>query len=90
METKFETPVKTSNKKRPNKSYILSMAQFKGGITENERTQLSTLTVKNAMQRINNKAMSEVESNQLTYEQNVALQILIAKFVNDVDNVLKK
>ena len=32
METKFETPVKTSNKKRPNKSYILSMAHVKGGI----------------------------------------------------------
>jgi hypothetical protein len=42
------------------------------------------------MQRVNNKTMSEVESNQLTDEQNIALQMLIAKFVNDVDQVLKK
>jgi hypothetical protein len=90
METKFETPVKTSNKKRPNKSYILSMAHVKGGISENERTQLATLTVKNAMQRVNNKAMSEVEANQLSDEQNIALQMMIAKFVNDVEQILKK
>ncbi len=90
METKMETPVKTSNKKRPNKSYILSMAHVKGGISENERTQLATLTVKNAMQRVNNKTMSEVESNQLNDEQNIALQMLIAKFVSDVDQILKK
>ncbi len=90
METKMQTPAKTSNKKRPNKSYILSMVQFKGSINENERTQLATLTVKNAMQRINNKAMAEKEENQLTVEQNIALQILISKFVNDIDQVLKK
>lgn len=90
METKNQMPVKTSNKKRPNKSYILSMAHFKGGISENERTQLATLTVKNAMQRINNKAMSEVETNKLSNEENIALQILIAKFVADIDKVLKK
>ena len=90
METKFETPVKTSNKKRPNKSYILSMAQIKGGISENERTQLATLTVKNAMQRVNNKAMSDKEEIQLTDEQNIALQMMIAKFVNDVEQILKK
>ena len=90
METKIETPVKTSNKKRPNKSYILSMAHVKGGISENERTQLATLTVKNAMQRVNNKAMSEVEANQLSDEQNIALQMMIAKFVNDVEQILKK
>jgi hypothetical protein len=90
MESKMEAPVKTSNKKRPNKSYILSMAQVKGGISENERTQLATLTVKNAMQRVNNKTMSEVESNQLSDEQNIALQMMIAKFVNDVEQILKK
>lgn len=89
METKNQMPVKTSTKKRPNKSYILSMAQFKGGISENERTQLATLTVKNAMQRINNKAMSDNENNQLSNEQNIAIQILIAKFVSDIEKVIK-
>tara|TARA_R110000868_G_C10787599_1_gene756017 strand:+ start:670 stop:942 length:273 start_codon:yes stop_codon:yes gene_type:complete len=90
MGTKIETPVKTSNKKRPNKTYILYMAQIKGGISENERTQLATLTVKNALQRVNNRAMSEKEETQLSIEQNIALQMMIAKFVNDVEQILKK
>lgn len=90
METKIEMPVKTSTKKRPNKTYIMKMAEVKGGLTENERTQLTTLQVKNAMQRVNNRAMSDKESNQLTTEQNIALQILMTKFANDIEQVLKK
>jgi hypothetical protein len=90
MERKIEMPVKTSTKKRPNKTYIMKMAEVKGGLSENERTQLATLRVKNAMQRVNNKAMSDKESNQLTTEQNIALQILMTKFANDIEQVLKK
>jgi hypothetical protein len=90
MERKIEMPVKTSTKKRPNKTYIMKMAEVKGGLTENERTQLTTLQVKNAMQRVNNRAMSDKESNQLTTEQNIALQILMTKFANDIEQVLKK
>ena len=90
MERKIEMPVKTSAKKRPNKTYIMKMAEVKGGLTENQRTQLATLRVKNAMQRVNNRAMSDKESNQLTTEQNIAMQILMTKFANDILQVLKK
>jgi hypothetical protein len=42
------------------------------------------------MQRVNNIAMSDKESNQLTTEQNIAMQILMTKFANDILQVLKK
>jgi ribosome recycling factor len=85
-----EAPVKTSEKKRPNKAFIQRMAEFRGHMTGNERTQLATLSVKNAMQRVNNKAMIDDVTQNLTTKQNAELQKLIKAFVNSVDEVLKQ
>jgi len=85
----IEEPVKTSDRKRPNKTFIQQMAKFRGHITENEKTQLETLKVKNIMQRVNNKAMSDEES-AFTKEENIALQIIIDRFVKDVKQILNK
>jgi hypothetical protein len=83
--TEKQAPVKTSDKKRPNKTFIQQMAEFRGHMTENEKTQLKSLEVKNAMQRVNNRAMDE----KLTNEQNAELLKLMGDFVKNIDKVLK-
>lgn len=80
-----EAPVRTSEKKRPNKTFIQQMAEFRGHMTENEKTQLSGLEVKNALQRVNNRAMDE----KFDSKQNKELQKLMADFVKGVNAVLK-
>lgn len=70
-----KAPEKTSNRNRPNKAYIEQMAAFRGHMTGNEKTQLATLNVKNAMQRVNNRAMSDNADNNFNAEQNEKLQI---------------
>ena len=80
-----QAPVRTSEKKRPNKTFIQQMAEFRGHMTENEKTQLSGLEVKNALQRINNRAMDE----KFDSKQNVKLQKLMAEFVKGVATVLQ-
>lgn len=82
-------PVKTSNKKRPNKTYITLMAEFRGHMTGNEKTQLKTLEVKNVLQKINNRAMSETKGTEFTTDENAKLQKLINDFVKEVSKVLK-
>lgn len=82
---KVEAPVRTSEKKRPNKTFIQQMAEFRGHMTENEKTQLSGLEVKNALQRVNNRAMDE----KFDSKQNKELQKLMADFVKGVNAVLK-
>ena len=85
VENKVEAPVRTSEKKRPNKTFIQQMAEFRGHMTENEKTQLSGLEVKNALQRVNNRAMDE----KFDSKQNVKLQKLMADFVKGVTAVLQ-
>jgi hypothetical protein len=85
VENKVEAPVRTSEKKRPNKTFIQQMAEFRGHMTENEKTQLSGLEVKNALQRVNNRAMDE----KFDSKQNVKLQKLMAEFVKGVTAVLQ-
>lgn len=80
-----EAPVRTSEKKRPNKTFIQQMAEFRGHMTENEKTQLSGLEVKNALQRVNNRAMDE----KFDSKQNAKLQKLMAEFVKGVTAVLQ-
>lgn len=82
---KVEAPVRTSEKKRPNKTFIQQMAEFRGHMTENEKTQLSGLEVKNALQRVNNRAMDE----KFDSKQNAKLQKLMADFVKGVTAVLQ-
>jgi len=85
VENKLEAPVRTSEKKRPNKTFIQQMAEFRGHMTENEKTQLSGLEVKNALQRVNNRAMDE----KFDSKQNAKLQKLMAEFVKGVTGVLQ-
>ena len=83
-ESKKQAPVKTSEKKRPNKTFIQQMAEFRGHMTENEKTQLKTLEVKNALQRINNRAMSE----KLEEDQNMELVVAMREFLKAVNKTL--
>jgi hypothetical protein len=79
-----QAPVRTSEKKRPNKTFIQQMAEFRGHMTGNEKTQLKGLEVKNALQRINNRAMDE----KFDSKQNAQLQKLMTEFVKGVKSVL--
>ena len=80
-----QAPVRTSEKKRPNKTFIQQMAEFRGHMTGNEKTQLKGLEVKNALQRVNNRAMDE----KFDSKQNAQLQKLMAEFVKGVKSVLQ-
>jgi hypothetical protein len=86
---RVKRPVKTSERKRPCKTYIERMCEIRGFMTGNERTQLATLEIRNALQRINNKAMSENVNETFTGDENAQIQALIKAFVKDVNEVLK-
>ena len=85
---KAKAPVKTSDRKRPNRQFIEQMANFRGYMTGNEKTSLATLDVKNAMQRVNNRAMSEDVNTQLSGKQNAEIQRLIKQFVKEINAVI--
>lgn len=85
---KTKAPVKTSDRKRPNKTFIQKMAQFRGFMTGNEKTQLATLDVKNIMQRVNNRAMSDNVNDNFSGADNERIQKLIKQFVKDIDTVI--
>lgn len=88
--TKKKTaPKPTSDRKRPNKAFIEKMAQFRGFTTGNEKSQLSGLEVKNALQRVNNRAMSEDVNINFTGAENTELQRLMKEFTRGVNAVLK-
>lgn len=86
--TKIKAPVKTSDKKRPNKTYITLMAEFRGHMTGNEKLQIKTLTVKNVLQKINNRAMSETKDTEFNSKEVKDLIKLINTFVKEVNNIL--
>ena len=88
MRTK-KAPVATSERKRPNKTFILQMAEFNKFMTGNQKTQLATLDVRNLLQRINNRAMSEETGIKFTAEENSEIQHLIKEFVKSVDEIIK-
>lgn len=85
-----KAPVKTSERKRPNKAFINQMAQFRGFMTSNEKVQLATLDVKNVMQRVNNKAMSDSVIENLKSTECKELISIMKQFVKDIDGVMKK
>jgi len=87
--TKSKAPEKTSDRKRPNKAFIAKMVQFRGFMSGNEKTQLATLTVKNILQKVNNRAMSDEVNDNFIGKENEALQKLMKQFVKDVDVILK-
>jgi len=82
-------PKQTSDRKRPSKSFIQQMAEFRGHMTGAEKTQLAGLEVKNALQRVNNRAMSEDATVVFSGAENVELQKLMKEFVKGVNAVLK-
>lgn len=85
---KAKAPVKTSNRKRPNKKFIEATVALRGYMTGNEKSQLTSLEVKNVMQRMNNKAMSDSVVDNFTGAENEALQKLMKRFVKDINAVI--
>jgi hypothetical protein len=86
--TRKREPKKTSDRKRPNKAFIQKMVEFRGYMTGNEKTQLATLDVKNVMQRVNNRTMSDNVNDNFNATQNEQIQKLIKQFVKDIDAVI--
>lgn len=86
--TRKTKPRKTSDRKRVNKAFIKKMAAFRGYTTGNEKTSLTTLDVKNALQRINNRSMSDDVNDNFNGTQNEVLQKLMREFVKNVDAVI--
>ena len=85
---KVKQPVKTSDRKRPNKKFIEATVALRGYMTGNEKSQLTSLEVKNAMQRVNNRAMSDDVNDNFTGAENEALQKLMKRFVKDINAVI--
>lgn len=82
-----KAPKPTSDRKRPNKSFIMQMAEFRGHMTCNEKTLLEGLSVKNVLQRVNNRAMGE---SQMPSVECAEIQRLMKAFVKAVDEQLAK
>lgn len=85
---RVKRPVKTSERKRPNRAFIEKMAEIRGFMSGNEKTLITGLKVKNALQRVNNRAMSEDVTTHFTGEQNAELQRLMKEFAKGVDAIL--
>lgn len=86
---RVKRPVQESNRKRPSKAFITRTAEIRGFMTGNEKTSLKTLDVKNAWQRINNRAMADDVTINFNGAENEELQRLMREFVKGVDAVLK-
>ena len=86
--TRKREPKKTSDRKRPNKTFIQKMVEFRGYMTGNEKTSIATLDVKNVMQRVNNRAMSDDVNDNFNATQNEQIQKLIKQFVKDINAVI--
>lgn len=83
-------PKRTSDKKRPNKTFIQQMADFRGHMTGNEALQLMTLDIKNRLQKINNRAMSDDTNINFTTSEVKELTKAIKSFNKIVDRVIIK
>jgi len=83
---KKREPKPTSDRKRPNKSFIKQMAEFRGHMTCNEKTMLTGLEVKNILQRVNNRAFD----NAIKAVECAEIQRLMKSFVKAVNEELAK
>jgi len=90
VKTRKRAPKKTSPKKRPNKKYILQLAEFRGFMTSNEKVQLATLEVKNAMQRLNNLSMADDVTKNFNAKDSKELISLMKGFVKEVNSIIKR
>jgi hypothetical protein len=86
--TRKREPKKTSDRKRPNKTFIQKMVEFRGYMTGNEKSSLATLDVKNVMQRVNNRTLSDDVNDNFNATQNEQIQKLIKQFVKDINAVI--
>ena len=86
--TRKREPKKTSDRKRPNKTFIQKMVEFRGYMTGNEKTSLATLDVKNVMQRVNNRTLSDDVNDNFNATQNEQIQKLIKQFVKNIDAII--
>ena len=86
---RVKRPIQESSRKRPSRTVITQMAAIRGFMTGNEKTSLKSLELRNAMQRINNRAMSTNVEENFTGAENTELQRLISEFVKGVNAVLK-
>ena len=73
-----------STRKRPNKAKILKQALLRGHNTSNEKLMLTGLTVKNILQRINNKCFDDIIKNNDCKK----LEDLMKDFVNSANEIL--
>ena len=76
----------TSTRKRPNKSKILKQGKLRGYLTDNEEIMLKTLTIKNLLQRLNNRAFEGF----LKTGDCKKIEGLMTQFETDVDNIIKE
>lgn len=86
MPKQKKAPKPTSDRKRPNKTFIKKMAAFRGYETCNEKTMLVGIEVKNALQRVNNRAFDE----SIKATDCAAIKKLMREFVKGVSQVLDK
>lgn len=77
---------KSLDRKRPNKSYLKMLGAEQGKNTPNQNVALETFNVKNALQRINNRALSEDKT--FTVAQCAALKKLMKTFVSQVNEIV--
>ena len=77
---------KATARRRVNKAFINSLGIERGGLTANQKVSLTTLSVKNVLQRVNNRTLNDI--NQLTGKQCTALQRLLKEFVVSVDSII--
>jgi hypothetical protein len=76
----------TSTRKRPNKSKILKQEKLRGHLTDNEKLMLTGLTVKNFLQRLNNRCFDDL----FLPSDCKKLNQLMVDFVKSSDEILNK
>ena len=76
----------TSTRKRPNKSKILKQGKLRGHLTDNEELMLTTLKVKNLLQRINNRAFEGF----LKPSDCKKLNLMMNQLVLEADDIIKE
>lgn len=89
MATSTATPEVVETKKtrnRPNKTQILATIQVRGKMTCNEKTTLQGVEVKNILQRVYNKTMT----NSLSKAECDKLQKAMKTFLAEVNEVIPK
>ena len=83
-QSKKKAPVPTSPRKRPNKTFIKQLAEFNGFMTCNQKVMLEGLSVKNVLQRMNNRAFDEAIKADKCFK----IQKLMKNFVKEMDELL--